>query len=141
MTAQTDDSEQVLFEGRGAVLPGIGSVLIAILTLGIAALVFWIQRLGTHYRVTSQRVVIERGILSKRLEQTDIYRIIDYSVERPLGQRLMGTGNLVLKTMEQSSPVVRIDGIKTDVVALYERLRKATEAEKRRRGVHMVDME
>jgi uncharacterized membrane protein YdbT with pleckstrin-like domain len=141
MTHQSDDSEEVLFEGRSAVLPGIWTAMLAILTLGIAALILWLRRQSTHYRITSQRVVIERGILSKRLDQTDLYRIVDYTVERPLGQRLMGTGNLVLKTMEASDPVVRIDGIKADVIALYERLRKATEAEKRRRGVRMVDME
>jgi uncharacterized membrane protein YdbT with pleckstrin-like domain len=135
------DQEQVLFDGRAAVLPGLGAALLAIVTLGIAALVLWLRRLSTHYRITTQRVVIERGILSKRMDQTDIYRIIDYTVERPFGQRLMGTGNLVLRTMEQNNPIVRIDGIKTDVVALYERLRAATEAEKRRRGVRMVDME
>jgi uncharacterized membrane protein YdbT with pleckstrin-like domain len=141
MIPESDDSEQVLFEGRTAVLPGVWTALLAILTLGIAAVFLWVRRLSTHYRVTSQRVVIERGILSKRMDQTDLYRIVDYTVERPFGQRLMGTGNLVLKTMEASNPVVRIDGIQTDVVALYERLRKATEAEKRRRGVRMVDME
>ncbi len=141
MTDASQDSEQVLFEGRAAVLPGVGTLLLAILTLGIAALFLWFRRLSTHYRITTQRVVIERGVFSKRLDQTDIYRIIDYTVERPFGQRLMGTGNLVLKTLEEPNPVLRIDGIKTDVVALYERVRKATEAEKRRRGVRVLDME
>ena len=39
------------------------------------------------------------------------------------------------------TPALRIDGIKADVVALYERLRKATEEEKRRRGVRVLDAE
>jgi uncharacterized membrane protein YdbT with pleckstrin-like domain len=133
--------EELLFEGRGAVLSSVGAVLLTVATLGIAALVLWFRRRSVGYRVTSQRIVIERGILSQRLEQTDIYRIVDYTVERPFGQRLLGTGNLVLKTMEKENPVVRIDAVRTDVVALYERLRRATEAEKRRRGVRIMDCE
>jgi hypothetical protein len=60
-------------------------------------------------------------------------------VERPLGQRLLGTGNILLMTQDRSSPALRIDGLKTDVIALYEQLRKATETEKHRRGVRVLD--
>jgi len=133
--------EEVLFEGRPAVLRGIGALLLAIITLGIAALVFWVRSLGKHYKITTQRVVIEHGVLSKRMEQIDLYRVLDYVVERPLGQRMLGTGNIVLEAADKTTPEVRIDGVKTDVLALYEKLRAATEAEKRRRGVRVLDME
>jgi uncharacterized membrane protein YdbT with pleckstrin-like domain len=85
--------------------------------------------------------VVETGLFSKKLEQVDLYRIVDYVVERPFLQRIMGTGNLVVDTLDKTQPELRIEGIRTDVVALYERLRVATEAEKRRRGVALVDME
>ena len=139
--APAHGSEEVLFEGRPAVLQGIGSLLLTILTVGIAALVFYFRSLGKRYKITTQRIVIEHGVLSKRLEQIDLYRVMDYVVERPVGQRMMGTGNILLDAADKSTPKVRIDGIKTDVLALYERLRSATEAEKRRRGVRVVDME
>src|SRR5690349_8147058 len=133
--------EDVLFEGRPAVLQGVGSLLLTIITLGIAAVVFWIRSLNKHYKITNQRIVIEHGVLSKRMEQIDLYRVMDYVVERPFGQRMLGTGNIVLDAADKSTPKVRIDGIKTDVLALYEKLRAATESEKRRRGVRVVDME
>ena len=53
----------------------------------------------------------------------------------------MGTGNLILRTLDHSSPTVAVSNIKTDVVALYERIRAATEVEKRKRGVRVMDME
>jgi hypothetical protein len=80
-------------------------------------------------------------VLSKRLEQVDLYRIRDYTVERPFGQRLLGTGNILIEAMDSSTPVVRIQGLRTDVVQLYERLRVATEADRRLRGVRLVDYE
>jgi hypothetical protein len=91
--------------------------------------------------VTTRRVILESGILSKRLEQVDAYRIKDYVVDRPFGQRLLGTGNLVLLTMDQTAPKLELHGLRTDVVALYEKLRAAAEAERQRRGVRLLDNE
>jgi uncharacterized membrane protein YdbT with pleckstrin-like domain len=133
--------EEVLFEGRPALVPSLGSLALTIVTLGLWLAVQWWRSLGTHYRITSRRIVVETGVLSKRLEQIDLYRVNDYTVDRPFGQRLLGTGNLLLKTFDKTTPELRIVGVKTDVVALYERLRQATERDKSSRGVRMVDYE
>ena len=135
------DEEVVLFEGHPALLPSAGALLVCILTLGLATFFFWVKRSATHYRITTQRVVIERGLLSKRMDQIDLYRINDYVVEMPFAQRLLGTGNLVLTSMDKSNPLLRLEALKTDVRALYEKLRKATETAKRRANVRMVDYE
>ena len=131
----------MLFEGRPALLPSLASLLLAILTLGLWLLPRLWRRNSKLYRLTTRRIVVETGLLSKRLEQIDLYRIADYTVDRPFGQRLMGTGNLLLKTFDKSTPELHVHEISTDVVALYEQLRVATEAEKLRRGVRMVDFE
>ncbi|HEV8247578.1 MAG TPA: PH domain-containing protein [Polyangiaceae bacterium] len=136
-----DPAEETLFDGYPALVQNLGQLLLAIVTLGIALLFFWWQSRGRHYRVTTRRVVVETGILSKRLEQVDLYRVNDYTVLRPFGQRVMGTGTLQLRTMDKSSPEVLLAGIKTDVVALYEKVRVATEADKKRRGVRPLEMD
>ncbi len=133
--------EQVLYEGRGGLLPSVSALLLCVITLGLGVLYYWIERLGRAYRITTQRIVVERGVFSKRLEQVDLYRITDYVVERPFGQRLMGTGNLLLRSMDPTTPELRLYGLDTDVVALYEKLRTATEAAKGKRGVRVVDYE
>jgi len=133
--------ETVLFEGRRALVPSVSVLLLAILTLGVWLLPRWWHRASKLYRVTTRRIVVETGVLSKRLEQIDLYRIADYTVDRPFLQRVMGTGNLLLKTFDKSTPELHLHDIKTDVVALYEKLRVATEAEKAKRGVRMIDYE
>jgi uncharacterized membrane protein YdbT with pleckstrin-like domain len=140
-TLQSHDGEEVLFEGRAALVPGFGTLLGVILTLGLWLLVRWVQTLGKSYRITTRRIVVETGVLSKKLEQIDLYRVADYTVDRPFGQRIMGTGNLLLKTFDKTTPELNVMAIKTDVVQLYERVRAATEADKARRGVRMVDYE
>ena len=138
---ETPRDEEVLFDGHPALFCSIGEVLLAVFTLGLAILVFSWKRQALHYRVTTQRIVVEKGFFSKRMEQLDVYRLIDYTVEIPFGQRLVGTGNLILKSMDQSTPEVRLTGLKTDVRGLYENLRRATELERQRRGVRVVDAE
>lgn len=140
-TLASHDGEEVLFEGRAALVPSFATLLAAILTLGLWLLVRWFQTLGKNYRITNRRIVVETGVLSKKLEQIDLYRVADYTVERPFGQRIMGTGNLLLKTFDKTTPELNVMAIKTDVVKLYEAVRAATEADKARRGVRMVDYE
>ncbi len=136
-----DEKEEVLFEGTPAPIASLGALLISILTLGIGYLVLVLRAKSTHYRITSQRIVVETGLFSKQLNQIDLYRIVDYSVERPFAQRLLGTGNVVVETLDKTSPELRLQALKTDVVGLYEKLRVATEKEKARRNVRLVDME
>lgn len=133
--------EELLFSGHPAVIQGFGGLLLAILTLGISALVSYVRTRGISYKVTTQRIVVERGVFSKRMEQIDLYRVVDYVVERPFGQRIMGTGNIILEAMDKTTPEIRIDGVKTDVMKLYEHLRYATEAEKKKRNVRLLEAE
>jgi membrane protein YdbS with pleckstrin-like domain len=138
----TDSEERVLFDGYSALIPSVGTLLLVIVTLGLWLLPCWWRSRSRHYRLTTRRVVVETGVLGKRLEQVDLYRVSDYTVVRPIGQRVLGTGNLVLRTLDRTSPVVLIQGIRTDVVALYESIRAATEVEKSRRGgVRVMEVE
>lgn len=140
-TLASHDGEEVLFAGRAALVPSFGTLLLSIVTLGLWLIVRWLKTLGKSYRITTRRIVVESGVLSKKLEQIDLYRVADYTVERPFGQRLMGTGNLLLKTFDKTTPELNVLFIKADVVKLYESVRAATEADKARRGVRMVDYE
>jgi uncharacterized membrane protein YdbT with pleckstrin-like domain len=136
-----DDSETTLFVGHPALIPGISTLLLAIVTLGLWLIVAYFKSIAISYRITNKRIVMETGVFGKRLEQIDLYRVNDYTVERPFSQRLMGTGNLLLKTMDRTTPELAVTGIKTDVVALYEQLRRATELDKAQRSVRVVDYE
>jgi uncharacterized membrane protein YdbT with pleckstrin-like domain len=134
-------SEETIFLGQPALLPNLQSLLLTIVTLGFALIYFALRRSGTSYKVTSQRIVIDSGIFSKKLDQVDLYRVNDFEVDRPFLQRIMGTGNLKMMTVDRSNPVIILWGIHTDVVQLYERIRAAVAAAKQAAGVRVVDNE
>ncbi len=133
--------EETFFEGHPAVIGSLGALVVVILTAGLAAIYFWLKTRGTSYRVTSQRVIVETGVFGKRVDQLDLYRIVDFVVERSFGQRVMGTGTITIDSMDKTTPVTRIAGIKTNVMGLYERLRAAAEVEKKQRMVRPMDIE
>lgn len=138
----TPGQEEVFFEGRPAALRSVLSVFVTILTVGLAyVFFFWPRSWGKRYRITSQRVVIETGVFSKRMDQIDLYRVVDFAIEKSFGQRLMGTGTIILEAMDKTTPELRIEGIRANVDSLYERMRAAAEVEKQKKGVRLMDVE
>lgn len=131
--------EVVLFEGTPAPVPGLLELVLVVLTLGLALLWLVPKARSTHYKITNRRVVVELGLVDKRIEQVDLFRVVDFVVELPFSQRLLGTGNLLLECQDRTTKELRIDRIRTDVRALYESVRKAAEAERARRGVRTLD--
>jgi uncharacterized membrane protein YdbT with pleckstrin-like domain len=98
-------------------------LLISIFTLGIGAVWFWLQSINTKYLITSQRIVIERGVFSKDIETLEIYQVDDIQLEMPLNQRIMGTGNMLLLTRDISAPKLLLTRLPINVRELYEQMR------------------
>lgn len=126
--------EETIFETRPAVLASLGEWILAVITIGIAALIFWIRRASNRYRVTTRRIEYEKGLLSKRTDNLELYRIRDLAVVRPFFQRLVGTANIELITGDVTDPKLVLYGLKGDVEGWFAMLRDATEAERVRRG-------
>jgi uncharacterized membrane protein YdbT with pleckstrin-like domain len=123
MTKVPLSDERILFKGHPAVIGSVTRLLISIFTLGIGAVWFWLQSRNTKYLITSQRIVIERGIFSKDIEILEIYQVDDIQLEKPLNQRMMGTGNMLLLTRDISAPKLLLNRLKIDVRELYEQMR------------------
>jgi hypothetical protein len=123
-------AEMIFYEGRPAIVGSVQRLAIAIITLGIGWLYFWITTNTTHYLVTSQRVLVETGLLSRRTDTLELYLIDDINLEKPFGQRLMGTGNIIFHTQDRSTPELRLDRLPLNVRELYEQMRPAIEESK-----------
>ncbi len=123
MTKVPLPDERILFKGHPAVIGSVTRLLISIFTLGIGAIWFWLKSVNTQYLITSQRIVIETGIFSREIETLEIYQIDDIHLDKPLNQRMMGTGNIVLLTRDISAPQIVFERLPIDVRELYEQMR------------------
>lgn len=58
----------------------------------------------TVYKLTEEKLLIETGFLNKKEEEVRLYRIMDLTLKRPLGQRLWGLGTIHCCTADKSTP-------------------------------------
>ena len=58
----------------------------------------------TVYKLTEEKLMIESGFLSKKEEEIRLYRIMDLTLLRPLGQRLFKLGTIHCCTADKSTP-------------------------------------
>lgn len=66
----------------------------------------------TVYKLTEDKLLIESGFLSKKEEEIRLYRILDLTLNRPLGQRIFGLGTIHCCTGDKSTPEFDISKIK-----------------------------
>lgn len=132
--ARDAEAEGVLFAGHPAVIFSIWQWAAVVCTLGIAYLYYWVQSLSTRYEITTQRVRIEKGILSKSKESVELFRIDHFDVLKPLGMRLAGHCLLQLRSTDTNFSTVVVFGV-PELEKLADTLRECSLRERTRRRV------
>lgn len=118
----------------------IGTTL-AFFTLGITLLYVLYKFLWLHFwefDVTNQRILQETGILSKKLNEVELFRVKDIKLSRPFFLRLVGLSNIVLETSDRTHPMKIIPGVKNGK-QLREELRTCIEIRREEKGVRETD--
>ena len=115
-------NERIVFEGRpiwrsilsfyitgfiGSVVIGVVVALIASTTIGVIVfvvlfaldvLVGFVRRISTRYTITTQRLRIERGLLSKHVQQTRIERVQNVNTNQTFVSRILRVGTVDFDT-------------------------------------------
>ena len=94
----------------------------------------WWRTRGQRYEITSERIRISTGLLSRRTSEIELYRVRDYTVEEPFWLRLIGRGNLIIETADRTTAHVVIRAV-PGVNALKDQVRAHTERMRQIRGV------
>ena len=111
--------------------------------LGVAVIVFlirWIVTRSRTYQVTSERIKIIEGILNRRTEEVELYRVRDYKLTEPFWLRLFGLGNITISSTDNSNPTVVLSAIR-DPNGRREELRKYVEVCRDKKRVRITEME
>ena len=86
----------------------------------VAIVVFWevvtflivmVRLQSTIYTITNQRVMIERGMLSKSLNEIDLRYIDDTQFFQSIADRLLGIGNVTMISSDKAFPMAVLQGI------------------------------
>jgi hypothetical protein len=110
---------------------------VALTFVGLFAILFlrlYVQKWSRKFDITTQRIKVERGFLSKVQESLEIFRVDHFELRKPVGQRLMGGCSLHIFSSDKEFESFYIYGI-PNVEALSETLRDCQLRERQRRGL------
>ncbi|MGD0868083.1 MAG: PH domain-containing protein [Bryobacteraceae bacterium] len=113
----------------------IGYVLLGFVVLcGIIGLRFYAKSRSIHFEITTQRIKLERGLLSKVQESLELFRIDHFELRKPLGMRLVGQASLHLFSTDAELENFYIYGV-PGLESLADTLRDCQLRERTRRGL------
>jgi membrane protein YdbS with pleckstrin-like domain len=110
------------------------TVLGFLVACGIICLVFYVRSRRIHYQITTQRIKLESGLLSKVQESLELFRIDHFELRKPLGMRLLGQARLHLFSSDAELGNFSIYGV-PNLEALAETLRECQLRQRTRRGL------
>lgn len=93
-----------------------------------------------NYTLTTERLIIKKGILTRTTDEIELYRIKDIRLVEPLLQRLVGLSILEIMSSDRSNPHLSLAGIKNGD-KLRNEMRNQVERLRTNKNVREVDFE
>jgi uncharacterized membrane protein YdbT with pleckstrin-like domain len=116
-------------------------LLLALLAVPVIYSFYHFLIIKSHkYKVTTERIFFTSGILSKKTDALELYRVKDMDVFEPFSMRMFKRGNIEIDSADESSPKFHLRAV-PDPKNLMDKIR--TNVEKRRdvKGVRGVDFQ
>lgn len=116
--------------GSYRVLAGIGVAVLVVLILMLKTLILKM----IYYEVNADRIEWSRGILDRRVDNIDMFRVIDLKMRRSLLDCIFGIGTVALITTDKSDPEFVFEKMRY-CRDLYDIIKKASLDADRKTGV------
>ncbi len=152
----TAEDEQLLWSSRpgqvihlpiyliavfAAGIPGVYApwpwVCLALVPLAIAGVYAWSVQ-SIRYELTTERLRKTWGILTRRGEEVELYRVEDTNPTAPLLYRLYGRGNVEVLSTDRTASKLTLRAIK-DHETVRNTIRNHVEAMRGAKGVRLVE--
>lgn len=98
----------------------------------------WWQALTVRYKLTTERLIVTRGFISKGTEEIELYRVNDVGYHQGMRERIWGLGDVRLETSDASTPEPQLKDIR-DPERVKDLIRTAARTERQRRRVLFRD--
>jgi len=121
---------QALAFGRYRIIAAIAIAILVLLLL----LLKMVKLKMTCYEVSADRIEWSRGILDRRVDNLDMFRVIDLKLRRTLLDCIFGIGIVTLITTDKTDPEFVFEKIRNSR-RLYDCIKKASLVADRRSGV------
>jgi len=115
-------------------------VLVGLVPLLIGLLYSWLVRLSTEYRLFQESLEVQSGIISRQIENIQLFRVRDLGLAQSILNRLAGVGDIIVTSTDQSAPHYRLRGVE-DPREVYDRLRELVAKSQATRRTMIVEQE
>ena len=132
--ARQAEVEHEVWSGHPAVVSSAWQWILVVITIGIAYLVLWAKSRAITFRITTQRVQVERGLLSTMKDNLELFTIEHFDVHKPIGMRMLGYCLLHLRSADDNAPSLMLYGI-PNLEHLADEMRESSLRERTRRRV------
>jgi uncharacterized membrane protein YdbT with pleckstrin-like domain len=95
-----------------AILAKMNLLLLLLLLPVVYALWKWLEIRSMKLKITDQRIILREGVLNKKTNETELYRVRDSSIEEPFFYRMFGCGNIILYTTDEADATLRLTAYK-----------------------------
>ena len=92
----------------------------------------------TKYYLSEDRLFVQTGLLSMKIEETLLYRVTDISARVGLFQRIFGVGTIVVHSSDKSTPHIDLVNVKEPLV-VKELIHKHVEQMKVSRNIRVSE--
>lgn len=117
----------------------IGILLIPVFLIGLILLLnVWYKAVSLKYRLTTQRLFVQRGLIAKHLEELELFRVKDVTVRQGILQRILGFGTITVLSTDDSNPQLVLIGINKPM-DVKETIRNSFRAARKREGVRAAE--
>lgn len=112
-----------------------GYAIVGLVVLGLLIRVLRLKMI--YYEVSGDRIEWSRGILDRRVDNIDMFRVVDLKMRRSLLDCVFGVGTVALITTDKTDPQFVFEKIR-DCRYLYDTIKKASlEADRKTGVVHL----
>jgi len=127
------NEQQLALLQRYRIIAGIGLAALVILML----LTKMTRLKTTFYEVSTDRIEWSRGLLDRKVDNLDMFRIIDLKMRRSLLDCIVGIGTVTIITTDKTDPEFTFEKIRNPR-RLYDVIKKASlEADRRSNAFHI----
>ena len=143
------ENEKIIWQGNSSLISNFGRFMIGIiLTLTVVGAIVGIPYIiwtylvikNKKYELTQERLILRSGVLNKKIEELELFRVRDYSIEKPFIYNIFGLGNIILTSSDKTNPYIKLEALK-DIEDLKNKIRNAVQITRKNNGVKDLEID
>jgi membrane protein YdbS with pleckstrin-like domain len=132
-------NEEILWEGNPtwrawAFKWILGWILLPVIVGAFLLVPIWTRIRSNRWKLTSRRIEVETGWLSKRVDTLELWRVRDAEFQQSMMDRMFGVSCIVVTAHDGTFPTLEIRGVPGDR-SIYDKLMAAVMDARQQRGV------